>query len=173
MRLCLIFCSHPPTFLLCLFTIYFSFGAKLWRSEEEKNLRLSIRLIRFLCFASNVNYSTGLHISSLSRPAEHRELPGGRLDVLVPTQQALHRIQRILHTSTRGWRTIFCLRSEGERTCTPANTAARQTYMAFGSVVAVYFFPSLLCMICLPNTCLECGGGCAARSLPVPEDARR
>lgn len=100
-------------------------------------------------------------------------LPESSLYVLVSTQQAMHPIQRILLTSAQGWRTIFCLRSEGERTCTLAKPAARQTYIAFGGVVAVYFFPSLLCMICLPNTCLECGGGCAARSLPVPEDARR
>lgn len=117
---------------------------------------------------SNMLYSVSLSVNTGGWG-----LPESRLYVLVSTQQAMHPIQRILLTSAQGWRTIFCLRSEGERTCTLAKPAARQTYIAFGSVVAVYFFPSLLCMICLPNTCLECDGGCAARSLPVPEDARR
>lgn len=77
-----------------------------------------------------------IHFISSQRE-RRRGLPESRLYVLVSTQQAMHPIQRSLH---QGWRTVFCLRCEGEHTY----TLARQTYIAFGSVVAVYFLLSLL-----------------------------
>lgn len=74
---------------------------------------------------------------------EHRRgLPESRLYVLVSTQQAMHPIQRSLLTSAQGWRTIFCLRSEGEHTYTLANRQPDKHTLLLG-VLLQYISSSL------------------------------
>ena len=96
-------------------------------------------------------------------------LPGSRLYVLVSTQRAMHPIQRCLLASARGWKGqsfVFGLR-ENTHTHTFFREKKRQPdkHTLLLGVLLQYISSSLsLCMICLPNTCLECGGGCAARS---------
>ena len=118
---------------------------------------------------------------SLPARATYWRLPGSRLYVLVSTRRAMHPIQRCLLASARGWRTIFCLRSEGEHTYThflqgkkKKKPAARQTYIAFGSVVAVYFFLSLLLYDMFTKYLFRMRRWLRrALPFPVPEDARR
>lgn len=96
-------------------------------------------------------------------------LPGSRLYVLVSTQRAMHPIQRCLLASARGCKDNL-LSSVWGRThihtlffCEKKGQPDKHTLLL--GVLLQYISSSLsFCMICLPNTCLECGGGCAARS---------
>ena len=122
-------------------------------------------------YVFNMSYSFHVFFFFLPARATYWRLPGSRLYVLVSTRRAMHPIQRCLLASAHGWRTIFCLRSEGEHTYTHFLQGKKKKkqqpdkHTLLLGVLLQYISSSLsFCMICLPNTCLECGGGCAARS---------
>lgn len=91
-----------------------------------------------------------------------------RLCVLVSTTASRHASHSAsLLTSAPGWEdNLLSSGSEGEHTCT--RHPDKHTLLL--GVLLQYISSSSLssCMICLPNTCLECGGGCAPPFPPSP-----